>query len=183
MMRALYVAADRFDRTSDGWEDYAKWRGLPQLVEVVSIENPSIVRATHLNAEEWACVAADLGVGPNYFCFTDLACLQNCLARNGLAAPMLLCIFKNPDRAPDRSELPLGFELLGYDLVEDRTGVSSVSNCKGFLAASPHSEISECCLVRDFAAAREMQEQMPRLFPGDPHANCSVWAIARWTGD
>ena len=92
---------------------------------------------------------------------------------------MLLCVFRNPDGALDPTKLAPAFTLLGYDLIEDRTGVSSVTNSRSFTAAFPNAEISECGLIRSFDRAKEMQEQMPRLFPADPHASCSLWAVSR----
>jgi hypothetical protein len=42
-MPPYYMAIHTFDRTSEGWEAYTKWRKLPQLIEIVSIENGSII--------------------------------------------------------------------------------------------------------------------------------------------
>jgi hypothetical protein len=178
-MRPLFFAPSTFDQTEPDWDQYKTWRGLPQLTEVVSIENHSILKATHTNAEDWAYIDQDSEVATRRFCFTDLGRLQSCLLRNGLAAPTLLCVFRQPEGPPQLPQLPLSFALLGYDLIEDRTCVSSVSNCKSFTAAFPDVEVTECCLIGAFEQARRMQEEMPRLFRGDPHAYCSLWAIFR----
>jgi len=67
----------------------------------------------------------------------------------------------------------LPFELLGYDLIEDRTGISALSNCGGgFPAAFADDEITKCGLIRSFERAKEVQRQLPRDYSKEPHAYC-----------
>jgi hypothetical protein len=113
-MAECYIANQRFDRTSPGWDAYAKWRGLSQLIEVVSIENYSVLQGSHLTPEEWSNVAHAAEVGPHPVCFRNLDLLQGCLARTVPVVRFnLLCVFREPAEPPV-ARLSL-FTLLGYD--------------------------------------------------------------------
>jgi hypothetical protein len=178
-MAEYYIANRRFDRTSPGWDAYAKWRGLSQLIEVVSIENYSVLQGRRLTPEEWSNVAPAAEVGPHPVCFRNLDLLQGCLARTVPEVPFnLLCVFREPAEPPVARLSP--FTLLGYDLIEDRTGVSALTNCSsGFPAVIVAAEISEFGLIRTFERAKEVQRDLPRAYPQEPHAYCSLWAIFR----
>ncbi|MGB8609688.1 MAG: hypothetical protein WCE28_32215, partial [Bradyrhizobium sp.] len=61
----------------------------------------------------------------------------------------LICVFREPVVPPRLPQSRSPFELLGYDLIEDRTGMSALSNCGGgFPAAFADDEITECGLIR-----------------------------------
>ena len=66
------------------------WRKLPQLVEVVSVEDECLLGI--LTAEELLNIAE---VGMHLVCFRDLKRLQENVARVGVTAPInLLCVFR-----------------------------------------------------------------------------------------
>ena len=98
------------------------WRKLPQLVEVVSVEDDCLLGT--LTAEEVLNIA---DVGTHLVCFRDLKRLQETVARVGVTAPInLLCVFraKGAPVAPQPA-----FTFLGYDLIDDKTAVRAVTNC------------------------------------------------------
>src|SRR5262249_42223327 len=70
------TTTQKFDRTSIGWDAYAKWRNLPQLTEVVSMDSYCVLGEHHLTANERADIAPASEVGPHPVCFRTLECLR-----------------------------------------------------------------------------------------------------------
>jgi hypothetical protein len=149
------------------------WRKLPQLVEVVSVEDDCLLGT--LTAEEVLNIA---DVGTHLVCFRDLKRLQETVARVGVTAPInLLCVFraKGAPVAPQPA-----FTFLGYDLIDDKTAVRAVTNCGSqFSAVIGDADVNVYELINTFERAKEIQRELRRVYPRDPHANCSLWAIFR----
>ena len=177
-MTPYYMATTKLDPTSEGWDAYANWRKLPQLVEVVTIEDHYMPLRNQLTVEDWASVASADEVGPP-LCFRDLERLQRAIARISPTLPLnLLCVFREPTEPPIAPQS--SFTFLGYDLIEDKTGVSAVTNCGGqFAAVIEDGEINARGLIDTFDRAKEIQRELPKSYPQDPHACCSLWAIFR----
>jgi hypothetical protein len=175
-----YMATHRFDRTSEGWEAYAEFRKLPQLVEVVSMENHSAILRSELTSEEWADIVSDREFD-RFLCFGHLEWLQKCLERIRLSTPYnLLCVFREPVAPPVLPQSQSQFQVLGYDLIHHSTGVSALTNCgSGFPAVIDEDEITECGLIRTLERAKQIQRQLPETYPREPHAYCNLWAIFR----
>jgi len=90
----------------------------------------------------------------------------------------LLCVFREPDEPPV-SPQP-SFVLLGCDLIEDRTGISAVTNCgRQFSAVIGAADVNAHGLINTFERAKAIQRELLRVYPQDPHANCSLWAMFR----
>jgi hypothetical protein len=47
-MPGYYMATEKYDRTASWWNDFVEWRGLPQLVEVVSMEKRAGIRRSRI---------------------------------------------------------------------------------------------------------------------------------------
>jgi hypothetical protein len=181
-MPGYYVAASRFDRTSPGWEDFYEWRGLPQLVEVVSMENAAgALDADQLTDDEWRHVAPVEEVRcPAILCFRQLDALRGCISDLRRDEPTsLLWVFREPVEQPPLPETPSTFTFLGYDLIDDYTCISALTNCGGFPAAFSDADISELGLIRTLERAKQIQIDLRREYPEEPHADCSLWAIFR----
>lgn len=69
------------------------------------------------------------------------------------------------------------FEFVGYDLIDRRGGPSALSNCGGFPDLFQADDLSEDGLLRSFQQAQQVQADLKRLYPEEPHANCDIWAI------
>jgi hypothetical protein len=175
-MTPYYMATWKFDQTSEGWVAYVTWRGLTQLVEVVSIEcNCHRLLRKVLTAEDWVNIAPFDEVR-HVVCFRDLARLRQTVARVGQTATLdLLCVFREPTKPPVAPQS--AFTFLGYDLIDDQTTVSSVSNCK--FPVIGEVDVNAHGLINTFERAKEIQRELLRVYPQDPHANCSLWAIFR----
>ena len=90
----------------------------------------------------------------------------------------LLCVFRNPTSHPD-SQVPEGFEFIGYDLVEKDCSISALTNCGGFSKAFSNAELTERGLLRTHERGQGVQEALRLQYPNEPHADCHLWAISR----
>ncbi len=108
--------------------------------------------------------------------FVDLDYLRNETA--DIHRKNLLCVFRNPPGHPS-SQVPEGFEFIGYDLVHKDTSISALTNCGGFPKAFSNGELSEKGLFRTHERSREVQDALPQQYPSEPHADCYLWAIFR----
>ena len=91
----------------------------------------------------------------------------------------LLCVFRNPVSEPSLPAASLNFEILGYDLVDVQASASALTNCGGFPEVFENSELSAKGLLTSCTRALEVQSELRRRYPEEPHANCHVWAILR----
>jgi hypothetical protein len=181
-MPGYYMATHKYDATESWWDDFWLWRGLPQLIEVVSIENALPFDDRKLTAEDWKNVAfrEEVGCG-GVFCFRELEPLVHCLLRlSGDKSINLLWVCREPIEQPLPPTSPLTFEFLGCDLIDDETRISALTNCGlGFPGAFAEEEISQQGLIRTLERARQVQADLRKKYPNDPHAQCSLWAIFR----
>lgn len=173
-MRPWFIATKKFDALDVGWEKYIAWSGLVQLEEVVSLDDmlcPTVL--PEIKPEYWSRI-----VNEDFLLsfFLDVDFLRAETA--GIARKNMLCVFRDPPLHP-AAEVPDGFKFAGYDLVEAPTGVSALTNCGGFPEAFSNAELSEKGLLRSHERAREVQVELRRRYPGEPHAICHAWAIFR----
>jgi len=68
---------------------------------------------------------------------------------------------------------------MGYDLVEDATQISALTNCGGFPQTFSNTELNAYGLITDFSRASEIRKRLPEHNPGDHHARCELYAIWR----
>lgn len=173
-MTPWFIATEKFDRSNRRWEKYVAWSGLTQLDEVVSLDAslcPTVL--PEIKPEYWSRI-----VNENFLLcfFTDLDFLR--AESSAIPRKNLLCVFRNPSAHPE-VEAGSGFEFVGYDLVENPSGTSALTNCRGFPEAFSNSELSEKGLLRTFDRARQVESELIRHYPNEAHANCDLWAIFR----
>lgn len=174
MATPWFIATERFDPTSAGWERYIAWSGLEQLDEVVSLDaslSPTVL--PKIKPEYWSHI-----VNEDFMLrfFTDLDYLLNETAL--IPIKNLLCVFRNPAEHPS-FPVPDGFEFIGYDLVDRNSSVSALTNCGGFPNAFSNDELSEKGLIKVHGRSREVQDALRQQYPNEHHANCDLWAIFR----
>jgi hypothetical protein len=172
----LFVATERFD-PSDGerWESYVRWAKIPNLAEVVGLDNilcPTIL--PELSEEDWQHnVQADYRL--NYF--YDLKYLIH--RSSSVPRKNILGLYRNPDNhviSPPGSDK---FSFVGYDLIEEATQVSALTNGGGFPETFSNSELNEHGLMTEFSRASEIRRLLPQHNPAEPHAKCELYAIWR----
>lgn len=176
---AFFTAIERFDAANgDRWRDYCEWAKIPALREVVSLDQmlcPPVI--DEYTEEDWEYV------GNAEFSFGFFRNLDYLIGRipSGRRANVL-GVYRNPVSHIDLAEEQTGgrpFAFLGYDLIEDMTGISSLTNCGGFPRAFSNDELNEFGLVFSFARASEIQRVLNVEYPDESHADCELYAIWR----
>ena len=174
-MQPWYIATKTFTPRHAGWAMYIAWSGLTQLEEVVSLDPmlcPSLL--PDIKTEYWPHIVNE-DFMLNFF--VDLAFLLDQIP--DVAERNLLCVFRNPSSQPPLPGGSLNFELLGYDLVDIQASASALTNCGGFPDVFENSELSSKGLLTSCSRALEVQSELRRRYPEEPHADCHVWAILR----
>jgi hypothetical protein len=169
----LYVVTRRFDPSrGEDWTRYVAWSGLRQLREVVTLDAMLCERVVAGPiAADWPHIVNE------DFMLDYFVDLPHLLGRAGsLEGRNLLCVFRNPPEPPDA---PAGFRFAGYDLVDERGGVSALVNCGGFPEAFSNDELSPLGLVESHARAFEIRVSLREKYPRGEHSSCHVFAIFR----
>jgi hypothetical protein len=175
-MTIAYTAIEIFDpSTSEAWAKYIEWSGLDHLKEVISLDSmlcPSLIEG--LTAEDW-----DHKVYEDIFhdLFRDLSYLLRRIRPRGRY--QIVATIREPSREAitDFSDERFGFK--GYDLLEDQTRVSALTNCGGFDLAFSKADISDCGLLWEHEKAYDVRDALLRHYPEESHADCAVWALWR----
>jgi hypothetical protein len=172
----LFIATRKFD-AGDGraWINYLAWSQIPDLVEVVSLDGMLCPRLIdELCDEDWAH-----NVHEDYRLtyFRDLSYLRTRVG--AVQRCNILGLYRNP---PFHSHVPPageGFDFIGYDLIEEATQISALTNCGGFPHVFSNRELNRFGLIGEFTRAREIMAFLPQLNPNEPHANCELYAVWR----
>jgi hypothetical protein len=132
-MTPLFIATERFDPSDANWQKYIAWSRLEQLDEVVSLDRslcPTVL--PDIKPEYWNHI-----VNEDFMLhfFVDLDYLRK--ETGDIHSKNLLCVFRNPT-SPPSSQVPEGFNFVGYDLVDKDSSLSALTNCGGF----PHDDAS-----------------------------------------
>jgi hypothetical protein len=175
MTTPLFIATERFD-PSDGetWQKYLEWAKIPQLVEIVSLDIMLCPRLiTDFTEEDWSHIVNE-DFRLDYF--HDLGYLK----RRVQSVPRrnILGLYRNPEThiptAPAQE-----FTFIGYDLIEEDTQVSALTNCGGFPDVFQNEELNEFGLIQTFDRATEVKRTLAELHQEEPHAQCELYAIWR----
>jgi len=94
----------------------------------------------------------------------------------------IIAYYKNPTISSSFHKhcmLVEGFEFCGYDLSEDCTKISAVTNCGGwFETAIPYSKLNAFGLIDEYDEAFRIRDLLAELYD-DPHAYCEVYELWR----
>ncbi|MDD5194290.1 MAG: hypothetical protein PHQ96_01280, partial [Candidatus Omnitrophica bacterium] len=158
---------------SVGWSKYLEWAKIRHLKEVVSLDCalcPSVLKK--LNDDDWSYLSEE----KTFFgLFADLEHLKKIISYNENIQVLAVC--KNPKKEEVISFSDRQFEFKGFDLVEDGTRISALTNCGGFPKAFSNEDLSESGLIVEYEKAKEIQKLLLKNYPEEHHANCSMWAI------
>jgi hypothetical protein len=173
-----YVALEAFGpEAGEKWTSYLDWARLPQLRELVSLDDilcPRIIQS--LTNEDW-----EHNVKEDYLteCFTHLEYLRARVA--GRASVNMLAVMREPSLDDVLSFADDRFVFQGYDLVEKPGlgGISASSNCGGFELAFEPADVSAVGLFDDYEFARGVQQHLLEHYPDEHHAVCYLWAVWR----
>ena len=175
-MAPLFIATERFD-PSDGqkWSRYIEWAKLGELVEVVCLDTvlcPCIIQ--ELIDEDWKHIVCE-DYRLNYF--RELDYLIGRIA--GVSRRNVLGLYRNPDAHINVAPAEGKFSFVGYDLIEEATQISALTNCGGFPETFSNDELNQYGLISEFDRASEVRKLLPESNPEEPHARCEMYAIWR----
>jgi hypothetical protein len=91
----------------------------------------------------------------------------------------ILGLYRNPDVHISSPPAALDFSFLGYDLIEEMTQISALTNCSAFPDAFANNELTSHGLITHFCRAEEVRRLLAQLHPKEPHAQCELYAIWR----
>ena len=176
MVTPLFIAVQRFD-PSDGekWESYVRFAKIPGLVEVVSLDMlvcPRLIQ--EFCDEDWDhLVNEDFRIAYFYHLDYLLERVQNVSRRN------ILGVYRNPERHIACAPAPGDFAFVGYDLIEEQTQISALTNCGGFPDVFQNEELNRFGLIDGFDRANEVRRLLAGRHPEEPHAQCELYALWR----
>jgi hypothetical protein len=176
MATPLFVATERFD-PSDGeaWRKYCHWAKIPGLVEVVNQDFMLCRRlVTELQERDWSHIVLE-DFRLSYF--LDLDYLKKRIRET--PRRNILGLYRNPEShiaIPPSGE---DFIFLGYDLIDEQTQISALTNCGGFPDVFRNDELNPFGLIEGFDRASELRRLLAERHPEEPHAQCELYAIWR----
>lgn len=177
MAEQLFIATERFD-PSDGekWRKYFDWAKIPALKELVSLDTclcHHLIK-NKLEDEDWKHIVNE-DFRLDYFTDLDylLQRIKNQKRRN------VLGLYRNPDKHISVAPLNRNFDFVGYDLIEEMTQISALTNCGGFPDEFSNDELNSFGLISKFERANEVRRLLAEKHPKEPHANCEMYAIWR----
>lgn len=175
MAEIWFTATKKFDpQNAPGWPEYIEWSGLHQLRRVLTLDITLCPPAIEeLIPEDWRYnVQEDFRI----LYFRDFEYLIRRLPPDRKMFN-ILAILLEPMTVAGGIFSDDRFLLRGYDLVERETGISALTNCKGFESAFKGNDLSTDGLIVDFQAARLAQSRLRERYPDEHHADCELWAI------
>ncbi len=91
----------------------------------------------------------------------------------------IIAVIVRPDIRPDRSLENDGFVFCGYDLVEEATAISAITNCGGGFKSIPYDNLTAYALIPTYEDAVLVQQALLDEDPEEPHADCEICEIWR----
>jgi hypothetical protein len=172
----LFIATERFDPTDgEKWRKYFEWAKIPTLIEVVSLD---CLLCNHLvkefTDEDWNHIV-NANFRLDYFYHLDylLNRVSDKLRRN------ILGLYRNPEKHIPQAPAPGDFRFMGYDLIDEQTQISALTNCGGFPDVYSNEELNSVGLISQFERASEVERLLAEKHPKEAHAQCEMYAIWR----
>ncbi len=76
------------------------------------------------------------------------------------------------------------FAFCGYDLVEEMTQISAITNCKAaYSGAINYAALNSFGLISSYADAKHTQQLLHQVYPNEVYANCVIVEIWRYSAD
>jgi hypothetical protein len=173
-LNPLFAVRERFDASNgDRWKSYVQWAKIPKLTEVISLDTslcPTVF--SKLSDEDWQHnVQKDFRL--HYFYDLDYLIRRSA----AVSRKNILGVYRNPDCHIGASPGSGNFSFIGYDLIEEVTQISALTNCGGFPETFSNEELNEYGIISDFVRASEIRLALPQNNPDEAHAKCELYAI------
>jgi hypothetical protein len=176
MDRPLFIAKTPFGPAEgEAWLNYCQWAKIPGLTEVVSLDSslcPRVIK--EIADEDWSHIVNE-DFRLDYF--YDLDYLLERVAK--VARKNILGVYRNPNRHIDIPPAPGDFTFVGYDLIEEQTTISALTNCGGFPDSFSNDELNLFGLISGFDRATKIRQDLKARHPNEPHAQCELYALWR----
>ncbi|MBK1790253.1 hypothetical protein [Persicirhabdus sediminis] len=174
MIEPWYIAVKSFSPVrEEEWKKYIQWSGLTQLEEVIGLDNELCPRVVDtLEPDDWKHnvqqdYCTDFFRNLNYL-KSRIAEVENC---------NLLAVTHNPQSECREVPFHPDFQFKGYELIDTKTGISALTNCRGFPLAFMNEELSKAGLISELARAREIQAALREHYAEEPHSHCDIRAV------
>ncbi|MBP2660213.1 MAG: hypothetical protein H6Q69_3245 [Firmicutes bacterium] len=167
-MNIGFMALETFVPT----KKYIEWSRLIQVKEVVSLDCSLCPSVIHIEDDD----IEHLQQKESYYdIFNNLDWVLQ--RAKDVKDKQILAVLREPTKECKAIPFDSGFHFCGYDLVEDDTKISALTNCGGFDEAFLPSALSKYGLIEDFVEAKKVQLSLREKYPADDHAYCTLWAI------
>jgi len=176
MITPLFIATERFD-SSDGdkWHGYCRWANIQGLVEIVNLD---CLLCRHIvkefQDEDWNHIVCEDFRLDYFYDFEYLKQRVQAVSRKNI-----LGLYRNPKTHIVAAPGPGNFSFIGYDLIEEQTQISALTNCGGFPDVFRNEELNAFGLIDNFDRASEVRRLLAERHPNEPHAQCELYAIWR----
>jgi len=91
----------------------------------------------------------------------------------------IVAVILRPDIDPIENMATKGFIFCGYDLVDESTAISAITNCGGEFTSIPYEKLTEFGLLPTYKDAVLTQLALVKENPDEPHAYCMICEIWR----
>ena len=91
----------------------------------------------------------------------------------------IVAVILRPDLDPVKYMERRGFTFCGYDLVEEATTISAITNCGGGFVSIPYEKLTEYGLLPTYKDAVLTQLALVEEAPDDSHAYCVICEVWR----
>ncbi len=176
MTTPLFIATNRFDPTDgEKWRKYCEWAKIPALVEVVSLDTllcGHIIK--EFQDEDWQQIVCE-DFRLDYFLHLDY--LKQRI--QGVPHRNVLGLYRNPEAHITVAPAFGDFCFVGYDLIDEATQISALTNCGGFPDVFRNDELNRFGLIDAFGRAREVRRLLAERYPDEAHAQCEMYALWR----
>ena len=91
----------------------------------------------------------------------------------------IIAVILRPNLEPIEYMETRGFTFCGYDLVEEETLISAITDCDGRFDSIPYEKLTEYGLLPTYKDAVLAQLALVEEDPDEPHAHCVVCEVWR----
>ena len=91
----------------------------------------------------------------------------------------VIAVILRPNLEPIEYMETRGFTFCGYDLVEEETSISAITNCDGRFDSIPYERLTEYGLLPTYKDAVLAQLALVEEEPDEPHAYCIICEVWR----
>jgi len=168
-----YRISEKYDQNQgENWDKYIIWKNC-SCKRIISLDTslcPSVIDV--LSDEDWTHkVYPDI-----FFDAFDSILWINRKVPSKTHNHQILAVQKF-DVDNQIQDILLGFRFIGYDMIENETMISAITNCIHFDLAYSSDDLNEFGLISEANMVKEISLRLVKYYPDESHANVSAWAI------